>query len=184
MVHFWGSKAREETDLSKSALGDKATGDVAVVVGGEQLDTNLVYLGCQLAKGARRRVHLVHIIQVPRTLPLNAVMEQKSDQADKLLNLAMQIAEKVGCEAVAEIVQARDAGPAIVDEARDHDCSLILIGLVRHGKQVSDDTSKAVQYVLTNSPCRVWLVQDPCPQGTQNGNGSFAGTGVGTGTKA
>ncbi|HZR38627.1 MAG TPA: universal stress protein [Ktedonobacteraceae bacterium] len=163
MVHLWGSKAKGETEISKSALGETNTGDIAVVIAGEKLDTNLVYLGCQMAKGARRKVHLVHVIEVPRSLPLKAVLTQESERADKLLNSAMDIAGRVGCEAVAEVVQARDAGPAIVDEAKDHHCALLLIGLVRNGK-THNDLGKTVSYVLANAPCRVWLVQDPSPQ--------------------
>jgi nucleotide-binding universal stress UspA family protein len=161
MVHLWGSRAREETEISKSALGEGATGDIAVIICGDKLDLNLVYLGCQMAKGARRKVHLVHVIEVPRALPLKAVLTQESERADKLLNTAMEIAQKVGCEAVAEVVQARDAGPAIVDEAKDHHCALILIGLVRNGNRSENDLGKTVPYVLANAPCRVWLVQDP-----------------------
>jgi nucleotide-binding universal stress UspA family protein len=163
MVHLWGSKTREETEISKSALGEAAIGDIAVVIGGEQLDANLVYLGCQMAKGARRKVHLVHVIEVPRSLPLKAVLTKEAERADKLLNAALQIASRVGCEAVAEVVQARDAGPAIVDEAKDHHCALILIGLVRNSRSSSTDLGKNVSYVLANAPCRVWLVQDPVP---------------------
>ena len=161
MVHLWGSKTREGIDLSKSALGEGATGDIAVVVGGAKLDSDLIYLGCQMAKGARRKVHFVHIIEVPRALPLKAVLSEESERADRLLNSAMEIANRVGCEAVAEVVQARDAGSAIVDEARDHHCSLILIGLVRNCGKPGSEIDKAVQHVLANAPCRVWLVQDP-----------------------
>lgn len=164
MVHLWGSKAKEETEISKSALGEGATGDIAVVICGDRLDSNLVYLGCQMAKGAKRKVHLVHVIEVPRALPLKAVLTQESERADKLLNAAMEIADKVGCEAVAEVVQARDAGPAIVDEAKDHHCALLLLGLVRNGSKPQQDLGKNVQYVLANAPCRVWLVQDPAPR--------------------
>ena len=161
MVHLWGSRSREETEMSKSALGGNVTGDIAVVIGGEQLDFNLVYLGCQMAKGAKRKVHLVHVIEVPRALPLKAVLTQESERADKLLASAMQIAERVGADAVAEVVQARDAGPAIVDEAKDHNCSLLLIGYVRPEHRAPNDLGKTIPYVLANSPCRVWLVQDP-----------------------
>ncbi len=163
MVHLWGSKTKEDIDLSKSALGDTTSGDIVVVVGGEKVDMNLIYLGCQLAKGARRKVHLVYIIEVPRAQPLNAVLPKESERADTLLNKAMAIASKVGCEAVAEVVQARDAGPAIVEEARDHNCSAIFIGIVR-GKSAQNDLGKTIPYVLTHACCRVLLVQDPCPQ--------------------
>ncbi|GCE47208.1 universal stress protein family protein [Thermosporothrix hazakensis] len=162
MVHLWGSRAKEETVMSKSALGEGATGDIEVVICGDKLDYNLVYLACQMAKGAKRKVHLVHVIEVPRALPLKAVLTEESERADKLLNSAMEIAQRVGCEAIPEIVQARDAGPAIVDEARDHHCALILIGLVRNSNRT--DLGKTVPYVLANAPCRVWLVQDPAPQ--------------------
>ena len=162
MVHLWGSKAREGIEMSKSALGETANGDIAVVIAGEKLDSNLVYIGCQMAKGAKRKVHLVHVIEVPRALPLNATLTQESERADKLLKAALELAERIGCDAVAEVVQARDGGSAIVEEAKDHKCSLILIGQVRHGTRQLD-MGKTVSYVLANSPCRVWLVQDPNP---------------------
>ena len=131
MVHLWGSKAREETEMSKSALGESAVGDIAVVIGGETLDSNLVYLGCQMAKGARRKVHLVHVIEVPRSLPLKAVLTQEAERADKMLDAAMLIAHKLGCDAVSGVVQARDAGTALVDEAKDQHYALMLFGVVR-----------------------------------------------------
>lgn len=159
---FWSSKAKEDAEMSKSALGDGTTGDISVVIGDNKLDSNLVYLGCQMARGAKRKVHLLHVIEVPRVLPLKAVLTKESERADALLNTAMQIAEKIGCEAVAEVVQARDAGPAIVDEAKDHHCSLLLIGLVRSKKHSAQNgLGKTIPYVLVNAPCRVWLVQDP-----------------------
>ena len=94
MVHLWGSKTKEDAEISKSALGECATGDIAVVISGEKLDTNLVYLGCQMAKGAKRKVHLVHVIEVPRALPLKAVLTQESERADQMLNSAITIAEQ------------------------------------------------------------------------------------------
>ena len=162
MVHLWRPKAREEVETSRSAPGVGATGDIAVVVDGKRLDIELVRLACLMAKKARRKVHLVHVIEVPRTLPLKATLTKESEQADKLLNEAMAVAGDAGCDAVAEVVQARDAGPAIVDEAKDHECALIMLGLVRDTHNARNaDLGKTIQYVLTNAPCRVWVVQDP-----------------------
>lgn len=161
MVHIWRSKAREETETLKAAPGVGAIGDIAVVVDGKKLDIELVRLACLMAKKARRKVHLVHIIEVPRTLPLKAVLTKESEVADKLLNEAMTVAEEAGCDAVAEVVQTRDAGAAIVDEAKDHACALILLGLVRDTHKMHSDLGKTVPYVLENAPCRVWVVQDP-----------------------
>src|SRR5213080_2720476 len=164
MVHLWRSRGKEGTETSKSAPGVGATGDIAVVVEGKKLDNELVRLACLMAKKAKRKVHLVHIIEVPRTLPLKAVLTKESEHADKLLTDALTIADEAGCEAVAEVVQTRDAGPAIVDEAKDHGCALILLGLVRNaqkGHGMGNDLGRTVPFVLANAPCRVWVVQDP-----------------------
>jgi K+-sensing histidine kinase KdpD len=163
MVHLW-RKAKEETETSKSAPGVGATGDIAVIVDGKKLDNELVRLACLMAKKAKRKVHLVHIIEVPRTLPLKASLTKESEDADKLLNESLAIAEEAGCEAVAEVVQTRDAGPAIVDEAKDHSLALIMLGLVRDdthkGHTKGNYLGKTIPYVLANAPCRVWVVQD------------------------
>jgi nucleotide-binding universal stress UspA family protein len=115
MVHLW-RKAKDEAEPSKVAPGVGSTGDIAVIVDGKKLDNELVRLACIMARRAKRKVHLVHIIEVPRTLALGANLKKESDQADQLLTEAMAIAEDAGCEAVAEVVQARDAGQAIVDQ--------------------------------------------------------------------
>jgi nucleotide-binding universal stress UspA family protein len=163
VIRLWGAKAREEKALSQSALGENVEGGIVVVLGGEKLDTNLVSLGCQMAKGAKRKIHLVHVIEVPRSLPLKAVLTQESERADKLLASAMQIAARIGCEAVAHVVQARATGPAIIDEANDHHCALILLGSSWQSKQASKELDKTVSYVLAKALCRVWLIQDPHP---------------------
>jgi len=150
--------------MSKSAPGVGASGDIAVIVDGKRLDKELVRLACFMAKRGKRKIHLVHIIEVPRTLPLKATLTKESENADKLLTEAMAIADEQGCEAIAEVVQTRDAGPAIVDEAKDHACALILLGLVRNankGTGSGNDLGKTIPFVLANAPCRVWVVQDP-----------------------
>ncbi|TMC33838.1 MAG: hypothetical protein E6J31_17715, partial [Chloroflexi bacterium] len=82
MVHLWRSRAKDETETSKSAPGVGATGDIAVVVEDNKLDNELVRLACLMAKKAKRKVHLVYIIEVPRTLPLKAVLTKESEHAD------------------------------------------------------------------------------------------------------
>lgn len=150
----------QKTWVSTSALGEGATGDIAVTFCGDPLDFDLVSLGCQMAKIAKRKVHLLHVIEVPRAFPLHAVLAYESERADKLLKAAMEIADHVGCKAVAEVVQARDAGLALVEEAREHQCALILIGLLRQGNKPQRALDRMVTSVLANAPCRVWLVQD------------------------
>jgi hypothetical protein len=103
MVHLW-RRAKDETETRASTPGVGATGDIAVIGDGKNLDHELVRLACQIAKKAKRKVHLVHIIEVPRTLPLKATLTKESEHADSFLNEALVLADEAGCEAVAEIV--------------------------------------------------------------------------------
>ncbi len=64
MVHLW-RKTKDEAETSKVAPGVGSIGDIAVIVDGKKLDNELVRLACMMAKRAKRKVHLVHIIEVP-----------------------------------------------------------------------------------------------------------------------
>ena len=59
------------------------------------------------------------------------------------------------------VVQVRDAAPAIIDEARDHHCAVIMLGQGPNtDHRVHNDVGKVIPYVLTHAPCRVWVMQD------------------------
>ncbi len=57
-------------------------------------------------------------------------------------------------------MQARDAGPGIVDEAKDRDCSLIIMGLVPRYRFGRFDMGRTVPYVLEHAGCRVFVVRE------------------------
>jgi len=157
---FIGLQGRKEAEVCRSAFGGNVTGDITVVVTGGTLDFNIISLGCQMARGVNHKVHLLHVIEVPRVLPLRAILTQEAERADKLLKAGQEIAEGIGCEAVAEIVQARDAGTAIIDEVKDYHCALLILGLILEKKQPRE-IDKVTSYVLANAPCRVWLLEEP-----------------------
>ena len=161
MVHSWhpGQRAagREGTG---AAPGRGTSGDITVLVDENDLAQELVRLACLIAKRARCEVRLLHIIQVPRTLPLTATRTAASELADRIITQAQSVAAQTGCAARAEIVQARDAATAIVEEVREQPCALLLIGLVRNRRRGSDQLSELVPYILGHAPCRVWLIQE------------------------
>ncbi|GCE32081.1 hypothetical protein KDA_75650 [Dictyobacter alpinus] len=162
MIRLWGSKTREDADLSAAVLGEDTSGQtIAVVISGTRLDTNLVSLACQIAKTAKRKLIIMYILVVPRSLPLKAMLPSETEQADALLTSALHVAEKIGCTAVTEVVQAREAGAAIIEEVQDHQCCLLLIGCERRGTGQECDLGAVLPYVQTKAHCRVWFVIDP-----------------------
>jgi len=60
----------------------------------------------------------------------------------------------------AEIVQARDAASAIVEEVREQSCTLLLIGLVRSRHRGLDQLGKLVPYILSHTRHGAWLIQE------------------------
>ena len=64
-----------------------------------------------------------------------------------------------GCAPEADLLRAREVGPAIIDEAIEREADLILIGVSykRHFGQFS--LGDVLPYVLKNAPCRVILDQ-------------------------
>jgi basic amino acid/polyamine antiporter, APA family len=110
----------------------------------------------RLAAERGATVAIVHVIEVPLSLPLDAKLPDEEDTAEELLDDAQALVESYGVRAVTRLLRARKAGPAIVDEARRRDAELVLLGAPRHAvaerRRVFGGT---VDYVLRESPCRV-----------------------------
>jgi hypothetical protein len=74
-----------------------------------------------MAKGVKRKVRFLHSIKVLYLFPLTEIVAQESKNADTLLNSALEVAERIGCEAIAAVVQAlcrsrhrrRSQGPSL-----------------------------------------------------------------------
>ncbi len=132
--------------------------NVLVAVSGGPLDDELVRLGCSLAGHRGAHVYLIHVLEVPQRLAVDAELD--TSQADEILDRAAGIAESLGTEVTAEMIQARDAGVAIVDEARDRRCALILMGLVPQRQRDRNPLGRNVPYVLIHADSRVIVVRD------------------------
>jgi len=94
---------------------------------------------------------------VERSLPLGAEVEPEISKAEKILARVEEMAKKREFRLETDIIQAREVGPAIVDEARRCEAALILIG-VPYKKQFGQFCmGEVLPYVLKNAPCRVLL---------------------------
>ena len=58
-----------------------------------------------------------------------------------------------------ELLQARSAGAAIVDEAIDRNADMILLASTLRRKYGRVTTGETIAYVLKNAPCEVILVR-------------------------
>lgn len=151
------SRLRRDTREDLKAARDAQERNVLVAVAGNDMDVDLVRMACRLSKGGKGHVIAMTVVEVPRTLPLDAVVEGNS--AERVLDGAIAVAQEMNVEIEAEVVQAREAGPAIVDEASDRQCRLILLGLIPRSRFGQFDLGKTVPYVLEHAQGRVWVMR-------------------------
>ncbi len=116
-----------------------------------------VALACDVARKNKGRIYVVHVIEVKRTLPLDAPMEEEEAAGDAMLVEAESVAKKQNFEVEGEILHAREAGPAIVDEAIERRADLILLGTGYDDAFGQYHLGRVVQYTLRNAPCEVWV---------------------------
>jgi nucleotide-binding universal stress UspA family protein len=132
-------------------------GSVLVPVNGNAVDEQVVRLACTVVRRQQGKLTLLHIIEVPRSFPLDAEFNIESSR--RILDDAAEIAEKMGVQAGTEVIQAREAGATIVEEARNMGAGLILLGLPRLQRMGSPSLGRTVPYVLLHAHCRVIVVR-------------------------
>jgi len=130
---------------------------ILVPVIGTKADEDAVKLACELAKKNKGKIWVVYVITVKRTLPLDAEIESEIRKAEGILDHVEGIAEEEGCEVETDLLQSREAGPTIVDEAVEREVDLILMGVTYKRRFGQFSLGNVVPYVLKNAPCRVIL---------------------------
>jgi nucleotide-binding universal stress UspA family protein len=133
---------------------------VLVAVGGQAIDGETVRLACRLTDPQGGRIYGVHIIEVNRSLPLGAVLDEVVERGEKILDEVEQLASEAQLQVETELVQARDTGPALVDEAVEWGADLIVMGLPYKRRFGEFNLGKTVPYVLKNAGCRVMLFRE------------------------
>jgi nucleotide-binding universal stress UspA family protein len=126
---------------------------ILVPVAGTEADEEAMRLACRLARKNKGKIWSVYVIPVKRALPLDAEIETEIQKAEGILDHVEAVAEEEDCEVETDILQAREAGPAIIDEAVEREVDVILMG-VKYKKRFGQfSLGSVVPYVLKNSPC-------------------------------
>lgn len=130
-------------------------------------------VACAIAKAQRgTSVHVVHVIEVLRSLPLTAEMETEAQYGEQVLRRAADLASQLECRVTTELLQARDAGVAIVEEAERIGADAIVLG-VGYKRLIGEfQTGRTVDYVFRHAPCQVWLIRRELPKERRAGAGS------------
>jgi nucleotide-binding universal stress UspA family protein len=133
---------------------------IMITVGGNAIDAETVRLAVRMAKQRGAKLYAIHIIEVNRSLPLGAVVEREVERGEQILDEVEMLAREEEMEVETELVQARETGPAVVDEAEEWGAELILMGLPYKRRFGEFNLGRTVPYVLKNATCRVVLFRE------------------------
>jgi nucleotide-binding universal stress UspA family protein len=138
---------------------------ILVAITGDTSDERALELAGMLSARKNAEVTLVYVVEVRQSLALDAEMpsevnigEQSLQRADAY---ARQRAEHRVQRTTPELLQARSAGAAIVDEAIERDVDVIV--MASQNREVLGQTSlgETVPYVLKNATCEVIIIHEP-----------------------
>lgn len=136
-----------------------------VALNGGTGDERIVRLIASQAARTKAEVIAVHVVEIDWTLPLDADIAGRSEEVQRVLDTAETISDQCKVTMEPVLLQARDVGAAIVDEATERDADLLVVGLPyrkRFGGEFA--MGRTIPYVLKNAPCAVWVVREPMPE--------------------
>jgi nucleotide-binding universal stress UspA family protein len=139
---------------------------ILVPVKGHDIDEEAMRLAytyalAKIGKGRNVTVDVVYVVEVPHALPLNAELDEELEVGERALDHAEHVGREMDLQVESSLLQARSAGSAIVDMARDNGSELIVMATDYQRKLGELDLGRTIPYVLKNAPCRVWVCRAP-----------------------
>jgi nucleotide-binding universal stress UspA family protein len=128
-------------------------------------DERVVRLVSEMARLTKAELVGVHVVEVEWSLPLDADIAGRSEEIQRILDGAEMVAESAKVRLESVLLQARDVGAALVDEAAERGADLLVLGLP-YRKRFGGDFAigRTIPYVLKNAGCAVWVVREPIPE--------------------
>jgi nucleotide-binding universal stress UspA family protein len=143
-----------------------------VPVDGTVNDEHVMSVVADLVHVHQVSITLIYVVEVMQAMPLDAELPEEIDRGERILDRAESIARTQPrhklTTVTTDLLQARSAGTAIVDEAIERRADVIVMATknrARHGKVSMGETAA---YILKNAPCDVLIVrvaEEEAPEG-------------------
>ena len=149
---------------------------ILIPVNGNGCDDDALRLASEIVKGnGKAKVFAVYVIQVGRDLPLDAEISEETSKAERVLTHLEHLGRELRCSVEATLLQARDVGPAIVQEAVECEAELIVMQMSYKKRFGSFSMGETAPYILKNAPCQVILSREAMSGNSRNGRGRSKG---------
>lgn len=120
-----------------------------------------IELACRLGVEQEAEIVLTYVLEIPRTLPLNAPIPESEAEANEALERGKEIVELHHLVPILRLERAREAGEGIVKVAKENQVDVIVLGIrpTWHGSQ--NIWGKTTDILLRKAPCEVIIDKLP-----------------------
>jgi nucleotide-binding universal stress UspA family protein len=130
-----------------------------VPINGGPGDEHALRVAINLSRRSRVVTYVIYVVEVQQSLPLDADLPEAIAEGERAIQRceALSQAEKMTIDA--ELLQARSASAAIVDEAAQREVDLIIMSVQGRQRRGEFSLGRTAPYVLKNAACEVWLLR-------------------------
>ena len=127
---------------------------------GKEVDETAFLVAAWLAKTCKTSVRALHVIEVSRDRPLDSDLDEEAAIGEQILEKIEGLAKVEKCTIEAEIIQARSAGHAIVQEVQTRNIQTIVLGTSKIRGTTGEYFGRTISYILRNTDCEVIIWRD------------------------
>ncbi len=114
-----------------------------------------IELACRLGEEQKAEIYLINVIEVPRTLPLDAPLVEAETKAEDVIKRGEEIVTLRGLPVIGKVKRGRVAGEEIIRAAKDYEADLIVMGIRSQVTMAQDILGRNSDLVLRRAPCEV-----------------------------
>ena len=133
---------------------------VMVALKGAQGEEEAVRLACDVVEPTKGTIYVLHVIEVGRDQPVDVEDREATGQGEEVLQRVERLIRGQNRQVKAELLQARDVGPAVVRESIDKGVQLIILALPYKRRYGVFSLGSAVPYILNHASCRVVVLRE------------------------
>src|SRR5574341_294215 len=153
------AQIQAEVAKARRALG--ALKRILVPTNGTSYAERAIELACRLGLEQRAEIMVINVLEVPRTLPLEAPLGPAEEKAQEALQRGKEIVELHHLTPVVLAERAREASEGIIRAVKEQGADLVVLGLRTNLQAAQYLLGRTTETVVRRAPCEVVLDKLP-----------------------
>ncbi len=147
--------AQIQLAVAKARYAVGAFKRILVPTRGVAYSEKAIELACRLGIEQKAEIVLTYVMEIPRTLPLNAPIPEVEKQGNEALDRGKAVVELHDLIPILRLERAREAGEGIIKVAIENEVDVIVLGIrpTWHGSQ--NIWGRTTDILLRKAPCEV-----------------------------